>query len=236
MLDDPMRSRAPFQLLVPALLSLPLLAGCAELGIPAPVVPDDPLAGASPEASLGIDALPAFVASSDGYSLTLPPDWAWGSLGPEDTTLALDVLGTADSDMAELARQVLGSAGARISLVAGDPATVVDGQFPVGLAVLVMPAIGIDDEGRKDLVAGIVRSLPTSGEPVRHSVVTVPAGDAHRYDLAVEALDGSAVALRLLQFSVGDDVVILTFGAPAPSMASAQPTFESIVKSLRFGV
>ena len=63
----------------------------------------------------------------------------------------------------------------------------------------------------------------------------MPAGDAHRFELQVRG-SGAPVRLRLYLFAVGDEAVVLAFGASASGFDDASPSFDAIIKSLRFGV
>ena len=58
---------------------------------------------------------------------------------------------------------------------------------PPRIAILVMSTSGSSDSETQKRISGIVNGLTTLDGPVDHSVESVAAGDAHRYDLACTA-------------------------------------------------
>jgi hypothetical protein len=225
--------------LLTALLAIPLVAGCSVLGLSATGAGVDaqPAAGVDgglPAPSAG--ASPSFFSSNDGYALTVPVGWVVQRTNANAANRALDALSGSDATLASEASSILDDTGARMSMMGlqandlGDPTV-----LPPGIAILVMPTNGASDADTQQRVGDIIGGLPTVDGTIEHHVISVAAGDAHRYDLLLQG-DSLSVQLRLYLFTVGDDGVLVLFGSD-PSLASqAGPDMDSIVKSLRFGV
>jgi hypothetical protein len=224
--------------LLAAVVIAPLLAGCSALGIPdAPTgagllaaAPDeiDPAATVLPEPS------PIQVSSNDGYTLTLPAGWVGARANDEVTRAALDALSSGDVVLGEEASALLSSADGDLSLVAADTAEVGLTAVPPVLAILVIPSREGSEDTRQRL-DDMIGSLATVIGEIEHSVTSVRAGDAQRYDLTV-AGDTLTVQLRVYLFTIGDDGIIILFGSDPAIAEDASADMEAIVKSLRFGV
>jgi hypothetical protein len=226
-----------------ALAAGPGLAGCSELGIPdivgstagSALDAGDTPATDDPDATHAAEPTPAYFTSNDGYAMTIPPGWAATRMTPDETGLALDLLGAADPTLAALAREVVEATGARVSMVGGDLAVAGPDVIPPGVAVLVVPTDGASDDETEELVAELIGGVPRSGN-LAHKVVSLPGGDAHRFELTVGGDTVGPVTLRLFLFSAGSDAVVVAFAAGAAGWANAAPAFESTIRSLRFGV
>ena len=106
---------------------------------------------------------------------------------------------------------------------------------PPGIAILVLSTSGSSDSETQKRISGIVNGLATLDGPVDHSVESVAAGDAHRYDLALHG-DSLSIQARVYLFTVGDDGVVILFGSDPTLAATVGADMDSIIKSLRFGV
>jgi hypothetical protein len=217
------------------------LAGCAELGVPdiAGDTVDSILAApASPDpgelSSPGAVSTPAFFSSNDGYAMTIPAGWTAARVSPEETSLALDLLGATDPALGALARSAVEQAGAWVSMVGGD-LSVADGGMPPGVVVLVLPTVGTSDDATEVLVDGLINNAPLDGRPL-HKVIGTPAGDAHRWQFTVTGDAVGSVTIRAFLFSDGPDAVVVAFASPAASWGELDEVFVSMIRSLHFGV
>jgi len=229
----------PFPGLLMALLAVPLVAGCAVLGLPPAGAALDvqPAAGvdgndvptAAPQAS------PSFFSSNDGYALTLPPGWVGVKTNSGDAADALDLLSATDPALGDQARTILDDTGAKMSMIGTESAEVGAVAVPPGIAILLLPTNGSSDNEIQKRISGIVNGIVTLDGQVAHSVESVAAGDAHRYDLAFHG-DSLSIQARVYLFTVGDAGVVILFGSDPTLADSAGTDMDSIIKSLRFGV
>ena len=98
-----------------------------------------------------------------------------------------------------------------------------------------MSTDGNSDEDTQERLAAVIDGLSTVDGPIDHSVISVAAGDADEYLLAVRG-DELSVRLKLYLFTVGDDGVVVLFGAEPSVFDDAESDMDAIIKSLRFGV
>lgn len=222
-------------------LAAAVLSGCAALGLPdlgstgSITIASDPAEvttelGASP---LPV-ATPVYVASSDGYSLTVPVGWAAADVSNVDGLAVAAAVAALDPSLGSILQVALDSTGARLSLVSANQAAVATGGPAPGVVVATMRTRGMPKDAARAAVEGLLASAPLVGE-VLHSVETHPAGDAHRYD-AVLAGDTVTLRLQAYVFRIGGDSFLVAAVAPEDLFASAQADFDLIVRSLRFGV
>ena len=107
--------------------------------------------------------------------------------------------------------------------------------MPPGIAILVMSTNGDSDSATQERLAEVINGLSSVDGPIDHSVISVAAGDADQYLLAVRG-DELTVRLKVYLFTVGDDGVVVLFGADPSAFDDAEPDMDAIIKSLRFGV
>ena len=220
-----------------AVLAVPMLTGCAALGLP--TIPGSSLvssgealdASVSPDPSAG--GLGTDVASADGYALTLPAGWVATDLAGQDGGVLADLLAGTDATLGELAHGALEQSRARLSLLAVDLVSAAEGGWSPGVLVSAMRTKS-DKAAARQMVESLLSSSPL-GSDVSHSVEGFPAGDAHRYDAVIL---GSSVDLevQVYVFRVGGTSFIVSTVAPEELFAASEPAFEAILKSLRFGV
>lgn len=221
-----------------AAMVIPLLAGCTALGIPddatsldaAAAIPDefDPSATTAPAAS------PTELSSPDGYSLMLPAGWVGTRTNGEATRAALEAVTAGDGLLGEEATALFEITDADLSMVAANTSQIPVTTVPPVMAILVIPSQrgSADTQQRLDDILG---SLATVTSEIQHTVASVRAGDAQRYDLTV-AGDLLTVQIRLYLFTIGDDGIVILFGSDPAIAGDASADMEAIVKSLRFGV
>lgn len=218
-----------------AALVVPLLAGCAALGLPA--APADlaaqVAAGDALEASPSAEPSPTRFSSNDGYVLTLPPGWVGMRSNAATDQAVLEAITITDATLGGHASALIATTDAELSMVGADASAAIPGSVPSSVAILVVPAGRGEDIATR--VAESVSTLPTDGTPIGRSVISVRAGDADRYDLTLVG-DQLAVRLRVYLFTVGDDGILVLFGASTSAPAEVGADMDAIVKSLRFGV
>jgi len=225
--------------LLMALVAMPLVAGCAVLGLPPtgdaldvlPAVGVD----ANPDSTPAAEASPSFFSSNDGYALTLPAGWVGVKTNSNASADALDLLSATDAALGDEARTIIADTGARMSMIGTESAEVGVAAVPPGIAILVMSTGGASDNVTQKRISAIVSGLVTLDGPVDHSVESVAAGDAHRYDLTLHG-DSLSIQARVYLFTVGDDGVVILFGSDPALAEAAASDMDSIIKSLRFGV
>lgn len=220
-----------------AVLAVPMLAGCAALGLPtdpggAALLGGDAL---DPSVSPGpsVDGLGTDVVSADGYALTLPAGWMSTDLAGEDGSALADALAQVDPTLGSLARGALDQSRARLSLLAVDLVSAAGGGWSPGVLVSAMRTKS-DKAAARQMVESLLSSAPTTSG-VSHAVEGFPAGDAHRYEAVVTG-DTVDLEVQVYVFRVGGTSFIVGTVAPEDRFAASEPAFEAILKSLRFGV
>ncbi|MFN8621979.1 MAG: hypothetical protein U0869_14710 [Chloroflexota bacterium] len=221
-----------------AVLAVPMLTGCAALGLPTlPGGSVDPLAAdilASPDpAASPLSDTATDIASPDGYALTLPAGWAASDLAGQDTLPLTDALAATDPALGTLARGALDQSGARLSLLAVDAVAAASGTWAPGILVSTMRTRS-DKTAARHMVEDLLAQAPLATD-VSHSVEGLPAGDAHRYDAVITG-DTLDVEVQVYVFRVGGTSYIVGAVAPEDQFAASQPAFDAILKSLRFGL
>jgi hypothetical protein len=224
-----------------AIAAIPALTGCAALGLPQ--LPGSSLlepAGQTFDASPGPGGSPdpaqvmAYVASPDGYSMSIPSGWATVDLSAQDGLALADMLAVIDPGLGALGRLGLETSGARLSLLAVDLVAAPDASVAPGIVVVTMRTRGMPKDAARSLVEDLLAGAPL-GSQVVHSVQGLPAGDAHRYD-AILLGDTVTLQLQAYVFRVGGDSFVVAAVAPSDRFGASQAAFDAIVKSLRFGV
>ena len=225
--------------LLVALMAMPLVAGCAVLGLPptGDALDAQPAPGVDSNTAPtpGAEASPSFFSSNDGYALTLPVGWVAVDTNASATSDAIDLLSQTDAALGDEARSIMDDTGARMSMIGAESSEIGAAVVPPGIAILVMSTSGASDTSTQKRISAIVNGLVTLDGPVGHSVQSVAAGDAHRYDLTLQG-DTLSIQARVYLFTVGDDGVLILFGSDPSLAAGAGPDMDSIIKSLRFGV
>ena len=237
-------SRLPrLQFAVLAAVAVPALSGCAALGLPqvpgVPLVPvvsesvdTSPVPGVSPDL-----ALTGTVASADGYSLSLPAGWTAADLSAEDGLALADLLGAVEPTLGAAARAGLEADGApRLSLAALDAEATSLGGYGPGVIIATMRTRGMEKTAARSLVESLLGQTNLAADPI-HTVEELPAGDAHHYEAFVLAdTPGVELQFDIYVFRVGGDSFVVAAVAPEAEFSAAQPSFDAILKSLRFGV
>lgn len=225
-----------------AVVALPALVGCSALGLPqlpgAPLTPVTPeLFDASPQPGTSPEAgVMGTVASVDGYSLAIPAGWSATDLSGEDGLALADLLATIEPTLGAVARQGLEADGSpNLSLAAVDEVAELGGTYGPAVVVASMRTRGMEKGAARNLVESLIGQT-TLATDAAHSVESLPAGNAHRYDALVVADSGTTIQLQVYVFRVGGVSFVVAAIAPEDGFAAAQPTFDAIIRSLRFGV
>jgi hypothetical protein len=222
-----------------ALLAVPLVAGCSVLGLPPAGEALDALPAAGVEGDIvptqRPEPSPTFFSSNDGYALTLPAGWVGVKTKGSASDDALAALSGADSILADEAQAILDATDARMSMIGALATDMAPEAVPPGIAILVMRTNGASDDATQKRLADVISGLSTVDGAVDHSVISVAAGDADEYLLSVRG-DELSVRLKVYLFTVGDDGVVVLFGADPTVFDDAESDMDAIIKSLRFGV
>lgn len=231
-------------------LAVPVLTGCAALGLPEmPGTALTPFGGAAVEASVAPDAsgqpgVPTIgagtIASADGYSLDIPADWGASDLSGDDGLALADAIALVEPTLGALGRAALESEFAlqsrtRLSLVAVDLTATAPGGPGPAVIVATMRTRGMDKAAARNAVEDLLAQSPLVVGP-SHSVEGLPAGDAHRYDATIASETGMTLRFQIYVFRVGGDSFVIAAAAPEDQFDASQLTFDGIIKSLRFGV
>jgi len=226
-----------------AVLAVPVLTGCAALGLPdlpgSTLLPfGTELVGTSP--APGETADPAgsvgSIASADGYTLSIPSGWAATDLSLEDGVALADTVSALEPTLGALGRAALELDGSpRLSMVAVDLVAASSGGYAPGLVVATLRTRGMDKSAARNMVEDLLTQAPLAADVI-HTVEGLAAGDAHRYDAIVQTDSGTELHFRVDVFRVGGVSFVVAAVAPADQFAGAEPLFDGILKSLRFGV
>ena len=242
MLFPVMTSLPRLSRLLLAVVAVPALVGCSALGLPqlpgGPLTPTTPGSfDASPQPGTSPDAAAmGTVASIDGYSLAIPTGWSATDLSGEDGLALADLLATIEPTLGAVARQGLEADGTpHLSLAAVDQAAQLEATYGPAVLVASMRTRGMEKGAARNLVDSLLGQI-TLATDAAHSVESLPAGNAHRYDALVVADSGATIQLQVYVFRVGGDSFVVAAVAPEDRFAAVQPTFDAIIRSLRFGV
>jgi hypothetical protein len=225
-----------------AVVAVPALVGCSAVGMPqlpgvplTPVTPEVFDASPQPDVSPGTVAM-GTVASVDGYSLAIPAGWSATDLSGEDGLALTDLLALIEPALGAVARSGLEADGApHLSLAAVDQAAELEGTYGPAVIVASMRTRGMEKGAARDLVESLLGQTTLATE-VGHRVESLPAGNAHRDEALVVADSGVTLQLQIYVLRVGGDAFVVAAVAPEDRFAAAQPAFDAIIRSLRFGV
>ena len=183
-----------------------------------------PVASADPATAAGT------IASADGYTLSIPGGWGATDLSLEDGLALADTVADLEPTLGALGRMALELDGSpRLSMVAVDLVAASSGGYAPGLIIATLRTRGMDKAAARNMVEDLLALAPLAMDVI-HTVEGLPAGDAHRYDAIVEADSGAMLRFRIDVFRVGGDSFVVA------AVAGAEPVFDGILKSLRFGV
>ena len=199
--------------------------------------------GAPPSPSEAVVEVPAAVEGSgdatwwphpDGYAMVLPPGWSGAAVDDAQVAQLVDALAVERPELASRIGTVLESTGSRVSAVAADP-TVTEDLAPL-LLVLAQPTEGEQAHAVKSAVKEQIASLPgLDGGPFRDDD-TLPSARGVRYDFSLLDPDLGALQVSSYLFRYGGGAYLVCFIAPLDDIEAAEPIYEAIAASLRFGV
>jgi hypothetical protein len=170
----------------------------------------------------------------DGYALVLPPGWSGVAVDGAQVEDLVDALSGDSPDLGRRIDGVLNATNARVSAIAGDPAA--PGELAPLLVVLAQPTQDRQAHAVKSLVKEQIADLPgLSGGPFRDDV-NLPMAKGARFDFSLQDPDLGALQVRSYLFRFGEDAYLVCFIAPSADFEDAEPLFDAIAASLRFGV
>lgn len=199
--------------------------------------------GAPPSPSEAVVDVPAVVDGSgeatwwphpDGYAMVLPAGWSGAAVDDAQVGQLVDALAVERPGLADRIESVLESTGSRVSALAADP-TVTEDVAPL-LLVLAQPTEDQQAHAVKSAVKEQIASLPgLDGGPFRDDV-TLPSAKGVRFDFSLVDPDLGALQVRSYLFRFGGEAYLVCFIASLEDFEAAEPIFEAIASSLRFGV
>lgn len=176
--------------------------------------------------------------STDGYTITLPPQWAALAVDPEDVGPLLDLLGTQQPEVADLVRTYLDLSGARISMITldNDPEHAGPG-IPPNANILVQSSLGLPLDFVAAGVAEVIGRLPGVTTDVTRERVSLPAGDAIRMTFEVSTEGGTGPTGALVSYLIvrDGDAYVVTFVTLKEQLGRDGPVFDEMIRSLCFG-
>ncbi len=170
----------------------------------------------------------------DGYAMVLPPGWSGAAVDDAQVSQVIDALAVESPELADRIETVLDTTASRVSAVAADPSPT-EGLAPL-LVVLAQPTDDQPAHAVKSRVKEQIASLPgLSGGPFRDDVM-LPTAKGVRFDFSVVDPDLGALQVRSYLFRFGGEAYLVCFIAALDEFEAAEPIFEVIAASLRFGV
>jgi hypothetical protein len=170
----------------------------------------------------------------DGYAMVLPAGWAGVAVDDADADQLMDAVEATSPVLAERMQSVLLVTGSRISAIA--VGTVTDAGLVPLLVVLAQPTEDRGAHAIKSLVKEQIAGLPgLSAGPFRDDV-TLPAAKGVQFDFGIEDPDLGTLQVRSYLFRFASEAYLVSFVATAEGFEAAEPMFELIAASLRFGV
>ena len=170
----------------------------------------------------------------DGYAMVLPPGWSGAAVDDAQVGQLVDALAVERPELASRIETVLEATGSRVSAVAADPTSAED----VAPLLLVLAQATGDQQAHavKSAVKEQIAGLPgLDGGPFRDDV-TLPTAKGVRFDFSLLDPDLGALQVRSYLFRFGGEAYLVCFIAPLEDFEAAEPIFEAIASSLRFGV
>jgi hypothetical protein len=198
--------------------------------------------GAPPSPSAAVEVADAVEGSGDvtwwphpdGYAMVLPPGWSGAAVDDSQVDQIVGALAVESPELADRIETVLDATDSRVSAVAADPNST-EALTPL-LVVLAQPTDDQPAHAVKSRVKEQIAGLPgLSGGPFRDDVM-LPTAKGVRFDFSVLDPDLGALQVRSYLFRFGGEAYLVCFIAAQDQFESAEPIFEVIAASLRFGV
>jgi hypothetical protein len=231
----------PVGILVVALASL-LAIGCSaqtsavfEALLDPAGAPASP-AEAAPAPTDAVDGAtnPMWWPHPDGYAMVLPAGWVGLATDQAAADRLMAALEAANPALAARIEGVLISTNTRVSAIAAG-SILQAGTSPL-LVVLAQPTVNLGAHAVKSLVKDQIASLPGLVAGPYRDDVTLPAAKGVRFDYSIEDPDLGPLQVRSYLFRFASEAYLVSFVASAASFEAAEPIFEAIAASLRFGV
>lgn len=170
----------------------------------------------------------------DGYAMTLPAGWSGVAVSRPQADRLIDAVAATHDGAAERIRVVLADTRSRVSAVAAD--TTAPQTLAPLLLVVAQPTEGRRAHGVKTRVQEQISELPgIQGVPARTDV-RLPAGSGVKFEYLIIDADLGAIRVSSYLFRFGSQAYLVSFVAAAGEFDEAEPIFEAIAASLRFGV
>lgn len=191
-------------------------------------------AAAVPTDAVDDAANPMWWPHPDGYAMVLPAGWIGVALDEADAGRMMDALEAANPLLAARIEGVLIGTNTRVSAVAA--AAIVEAGLSPLLIVLAQPTVDLGAHAVKTLVKEQIAGLPgLVAGPFRDDVM-LPAAKGVRFDYTIDDPDVGSLQVRSYLFRFASEAYLVSFVASVDAFEEAEPIFEAIAASLRFGV
>ena len=160
------------------------------------------------------------VNAAEGYALTLPTGWVRLDPNPASMDAYLNSLNGARPEARQLVEAAAAAFRSGLAIfLAFDTSSLTLKSFS-DLAVIRAPGTGLTLETLLPLTAGQLKTVPSIVQPIRTSIVTLPAGRAGKLVYAIRMpVAGlgmiTITAIQFVQIKSGS-MYVVTFGTTAP--------------------
>jgi hypothetical protein len=200
----------------------------------APVVaPIDPAAPVATPSGL-VEPEATWWPHPEGYAMILPVGWSGIAIDESRAGQLLAAVLATDPELAARIGAVLDSTDARISAIAAEASTI-DGVGPL-VIVLAQPTQDRGAHAVKSLVKEQIAGLPGLADGPFRDDVSLPSANGVQFEFTIADPTLGVLQVRALLFRFGSDAYLVSFVAPEAEFEAAEPIFEAIAESLRFGV
>jgi hypothetical protein len=163
----------------------------------------------------------------------LPSGWRGIALDEAQAGQLIDALSVAYPGVGERVESVLSATGSRVIAIAVDEASDADSLI---LLVLAQPTHDQQAPAVKTQVKEQIAALPGLVAGPFRDDAALPSASGVRFDYSIADPDLGTLQVRSYLFRFGSDAYLVSFVAPDTEFEAAEPIFEAIAASLRFGV
>ena len=187
---------------------------------PIPVATPSPAASPSASPSAAMATTGRIVNAAEGYALTLPTGWVRLDPNPASMDAYLNSLNGARPEARQLVEAAAAAFRSGLAIfVAFDTSSLTLKSFS-DLAVIRAPGTGLTLETLLPLTAGQLKTVPSIVQPIRTSIVTLPAGRAGKlvYAIRMPVAGLGTITITAIQFVLikSGSMYVVTFGTTAP--------------------
>jgi hypothetical protein len=180
---------------------------------------------------------PLYEVKTEGFALSLPPDWRQFDMNPATFEAKLKETLTRNPQLESLLGSLRQQVASGVKFFGFDEASMKTG-FTTNVNVLRLPV----PPGRTldmEVMAAVkqMESLPTVAKPIFHERLKMTTGDCERlrYQMTMKLPSGKDVSLAITQYVLikDNDSYAVTLTTTSDQEAKYTPTFEKIGQSFR---